>query len=77
VRPGKMSKSITAKVQLFINKCLRKILRKRQRPKELKRPGQRSKVIPRIKDDGGVWWKPYVLWKNDRILLLLSSSILI
>jgi hypothetical protein len=27
VRPGKIKKSVTAKLQVFINKCLRKILR--------------------------------------------------
>jgi hypothetical protein len=34
-----------------------------KRPRELKRPGQRLKVMPRMECDGGLLWKPYVPWR--------------
>jgi hypothetical protein len=37
-------------------------------PKELKRPGQRLKIMPRIDYDGGFLWKPYVPRWNAGIL---------
>jgi hypothetical protein len=36
--------------------------------KELKRPGQRLKVMPRIECNGGFLWKPYVPRQNDGIV---------
>ena len=36
-----------------------------KRPKELRRPERRSKLMLRIAWEGGSSWKPYVPWQND------------
>jgi hypothetical protein len=41
-----------------------------KRSKELKRPGQRLKVIPRTECDEEFLWKPYVPQRNDGILYI-------
>ena len=36
-----------------------------KRPKESKRPGRKSKTMPRTERGGEFLWKPYVPWRND------------
>jgi len=43
-----------------------------KRPKELRRPGRRSKLMPRIEGDGGFLWKPYVPRWNDGMLYVCN-----